>query len=429
MSMPPATYENVLLGTPATLNSRDIESLKCAALVTEWPKGTYFLGRACSWVLADIQKKQPSPIETKRCAHGNDARHLSALEFQVNLIKQLRDGAPRGALLTAWMEKLSQGYRPFDLLRTQLPLSRLEEPQLKKGVDPDEFDWAAELRSANHQLVLAGQGTPEDGPTYWTMCWILANSPSGLPMELSTLREMVLTLLDARKVQDERVDAIAAKGFIQTRVNSSGSTICSIDFSGRIASIPTESVRSLAALPGLIRGKSFWAWPIGEPHEIIESQALPHHVFTVPLTLAVFLGAHAARLARLQQASEDNLGIASVILVKERIGRLVVPSDVVNGARLGVTHFTISDQGALGVATLRSISDLGAPVPNPEEAPEDVLQFIAEALGLEPDEDGNSHISPKSLRTQLRIKGDEGAGLSVDINALINQASQRLADG
>jgi hypothetical protein len=429
MSMPLATYENVLLGTPATLNSRDIESLKCAALITEWPKGTYFLGRACSWVLADIQEKQPGPIETKRCPHGNDARHLSALEFQANLVKQLRDGAPRGTLLTTWMEKISQGYRPFDLLRTQLPLYRLEEPQLKKGADPDEFNWDAELQSASHQLVLAGQGTPEDGPTYWTMCWILANSPSGLPMELSTLREMVLTLLDARKVQDERVDAIAAKGFIQTRINSSGSTICSIDFSGRIASIPTESARSLAALPGLIRGKSFWAWPTGEPHEIIESQAMPHHVFTVPLTLAVFLGAHAARLARMQRTTEDNLGISSVILVKERIGRLVVPSAVVNGAKLGVTHFTISDQGSLGVATLRSISDLGAPVPNPEEAPEDVLQFLSETLGLDPGEDENAHISPKSLRAQLRIKGDESTGLSMEINALINQASRALADG
>lgn len=429
MSMPPATYENILLGASATLNSRDIESLKCAALITEWPKGTYFLGRACSWVLADIQRRGASPIESKKCAHGNDARHLSALEFQANLIKQLRDGAPRGALLTAWVEKLSQGYRPFDLLRTQLPLSRLEEPQLKNGEDPDEFNWAAALQSANHQLVLAGQGTPEDGPTYWTMCWILANSPSGLPMELSTLREMVLTLLDARKVQDERVDAIAAKGFIQTRSNSSGSTICSIDFSGRIASIPTESGRSLAALPGLIRGKNVWAWPIGEPHEIVESQAMPHHVFNVPLTLAVFLGAHAARLARMQHASEESLGISSLILVKERIGRLVVPSAVVNGARLGVSHFTISDQGALGVAAIKSISDLGVPVPNPKEAPEDVLQFIAETLGLEPGEDGNTHIPPKSLRTQLRIKGDESASLSIEINALINQASQRLTDG
>jgi hypothetical protein len=131
----------------------------------------------------------------------------------------------------------------------------------------------------------------------------------------------------------------------------------------------------------------------------------------------------------MQRTTEDNLGISSVILVKERIGRLVVPSAVVNGAKLGVTHFTISDQGSLGVATLRSISDLGAPVPNPEEAPEDVLQFLSETLGLDPGEDENAHISPKSLRAQLRIKGDESTGLSMEINALINQASRALADG
>lgn len=426
--MRPAEIDALLLSEPTTLNPRDLEAVKCAGLITEWPPGTFFLGPSCHRLFAGLIGKPIDFFSPSQCIHGTAIEHEGAISYCEELESQSQGKSHLGPLLTEWQKLLAGGASPRQLLRQHLPIRNEATFESEVQSQGSSVDWAPLLQSAENQLILSGRGSPENGPAFWTICWVLSMSPSGLPMRISDLRREALDLLASNKVRDERIDAIAMNSFIKIESGLDGEQLCSIDYSGRTHTLPTTSNRTLAALPGLIRGEGFWAWPITQDQTAV-SQSLPFLVLSIPLTLAVFLASHALRNVRRNAYGSTRNGLAAIAIVMERVGRLILRSGSIPTVVEGVTHLTIADTGELRIAQLSDLSDLGAQVPNVGSTPESTLRYVAERLGLSPDPDEETFVLPRTLREQLHIKEGNGRGLFGELLALVEKSSKELTDG